>query len=164
MPASPGATLYLFLTTNSSPIMASPVDVCNIALAHFGQEKINALDAEEAQTNENAAKCLTYFQQAKEELLESQNWTFGRVRSTLSQILPVPAFDWLYQHAKPSDCAKIIEVRAGTPAVAPSRRATFRSTAPAAVLPSPWTAVLTVMRPMTQLAHSAGWRMPTVSA
>lgn len=94
--------------------MATAVDVCNLALSHFGEQKINALDAGEAATNENAARCLVYYDQARAELLERQSWTFARTRTALTKEVATPPFDWSYQHTLPTNCLRVLEVRSGS--------------------------------------------------
>lgn len=105
--------------------MATEVDVCNLALAHFGQERINALDETEAASNENAAKCLVFFAQAKGQLLARQPWSFSRLRVILTREEATPAFDWDYQHTLPNDLARVLELRSGTAAVSEDTSDTY---------------------------------------
>lgn len=93
--------------------MATAVEICNLALSHFGEAKINTLSAEAAEDNENVAKCLVYYDQARREVLERQPWTFARKRAALSRLSTSPAFDWDYQHQLPTDLLRVLEVRAG---------------------------------------------------
>lgn len=93
--------------------MASAVTVCNLALSHFGEEKINALTETAATSNENVAKCLVYYDQARQEVLERQSWTFARKRAACARVTDAPAFDWDYEHTLPADCLRVLEVRSG---------------------------------------------------
>lgn len=93
-----------------------PVFVCNLALSYFGQERINDLSETAAETDENAAKCLVYFEQAKKEVLEAHPWSFSRKRAALTREVGTPAFDWDYQHTLPDDCVRLLEARQGTAA------------------------------------------------
>lgn len=96
------------------PLVATDVEACNLALSFFGQERINALNETAAQTDENVAKCLVYFPQAKKEVLEAHPWTFAKKRATLTRESATPAFDWSHQHTLPSDCVRLLEARSGT--------------------------------------------------
>ena len=90
----------------------SPTEICNIALAHIGDARINSIDG----TETNEVICKTYYNQARREVIETVPWTFARKRALLSTLAETPAFKWSFQAALPSDYVRVLIVRAGNAA------------------------------------------------
>ncbi len=93
--------------------MPSNVGICNTALAHLGDQKIESLDSSLEPNNRLVELCNIYLPQARDELLESLPWTFARKRAALSATT-APVFEWTYAHSLPADCLRILELRSGS--------------------------------------------------
>lgn len=87
----------------------SPTDICNLALSHIGDARINSIDG----TDTREVTCKTFYDQAKREVLSTIPWTFARKRALLSTLVEAPAFDWAYQAALPGDYLRVLKVVAG---------------------------------------------------
>lgn len=82
--------------------MASKVDICNLALSHFGQDaNISSIDPPD--NSIEAEQCARFYPIALRELLEAHNWTFARKRGTLAA-LTNDRTDFAYKYQVPSDC------------------------------------------------------------
>lgn len=82
--------------------MASVVDICNLALAHLGDDaNIASIDPPEA--TPQAAHCARFYPIALNELLEQHAWSFATKRVTLALLADTPPPTWLYVYALPSD-------------------------------------------------------------
>jgi hypothetical protein len=82
--------------------MASAVDICNLALSHFGQDaSIDAISPPDGSAEaEHAAR---FYPIALNELLQEFDWTFARKRTTLAE-LENDRTDFAYRFARPADC------------------------------------------------------------
>lgn len=87
--------------------MASPVDICNIALAHLGDAgNVASIDPPEASTQ--ARYCARFYPLARDEVLESHTWRFNTRRKALNSVI-LPATvegEWAYAYALPADCLR----------------------------------------------------------
>lgn len=85
--------------------MASAVDICNLALSHFGQDaSIDAIEPPDGSAEaEHAAR---FYPIALKELLEEFDWSFARKRSTLAE-LTNDRDDFAYKLALPSDVVQL---------------------------------------------------------
>lgn len=84
--------------------MASEIDICNLALGHFGGDaNVSAIDPPDGSAE--AEHCQRFYPIARNELLEAHNWTWAGKRVALSQ-LTNDRTDWAYRFALPSDCLK----------------------------------------------------------
>lgn len=81
------------------------IDVCNMALAYLGEQRISSLDED---TKE--AELLTiHFEQTKRELLEARRWAAGRSRSRLTEST-TPAWGYLRSFLLPEDMLRLLDV------------------------------------------------------
>jgi hypothetical protein len=84
--------------------MASEIDICNLALSHFGQDaNISAISPPDGSAE--AEHCARFYPIARNELLESFPWTFSTKRDTLAE-LANDREDWAYRFALPADCLR----------------------------------------------------------
>lgn len=84
--------------------MASEVDICNLALAHFGQDaSIDTIDPPDGSVE--AGYAATFYPIARDEILESGDFSFARTRATLAELTNARP-DWLFRYALPADCLK----------------------------------------------------------
>ena len=81
--------------------MSSPVDVCNMALAHIGAEsQVASIDPPDGSAE--AGYCARFYPIARRVALESASWTFAKTRATLAETTN-PSAAWAYAYALPSD-------------------------------------------------------------
>jgi hypothetical protein len=84
--------------------LASSVDICNLALNHFGQDaNISSIDPSDGSAEGDLAA--RFYPIARDELLEEFDWTFARKRTTLAQVTN-DRDDVGYKYALPSDLLK----------------------------------------------------------
>jgi hypothetical protein len=90
--------------------MASVVDVCNLALAHLGDDAtVSSIDPPEGSAQ--AEHCKRFYAIARDTLLQLHNWNFASKRVALAQVTN-PTTQWDYAYAVPSDCSVVISVLA----------------------------------------------------
>ena len=89
--------------------MASPIDICNMALAHLGEiPNVSSIDPPEGSSH--AEKCARFYPVARDVTLEMRNWPFALKRVRLAEVendLPGP---WHFKYQLPSDCLRAIAV------------------------------------------------------
>ena len=84
--------------------MSSETDICNLALAHFGQDaSIDSIDPPDGSAE--AEHCARFYPIARDEVLESHTWGFAQYRATLAA-LTNDREDWGYRYALPAECIK----------------------------------------------------------
>jgi hypothetical protein len=84
--------------------MASQVDICNLAMSHFGQAaNISSIDPVDGSAE--AEHCARFYPIVLAELLEAANWTFARKRATLAEVTN-DREDFGFKYAFPADCQK----------------------------------------------------------
>lgn len=88
--------------------MNSPVDICNQALSHIGDRRIERLDDEAQQFDPIARYCAEFYPQARTETLAAHRWSFAKKDAVLSRVTDQPAIGkFSYTHRKPSDCLRV---------------------------------------------------------
>lgn len=89
--------------------MVSKIDICNLALAHLGQEGISSL----TQDDERARRIHLFYEPVKAEVLRTHNWAFALVREPLVLLEDpsAPTYPYLYQY--PADGLFVRKVFAG---------------------------------------------------
>lgn len=85
---------------------SSATEICNLALGHLGERRINSLDEDEV----SARACALHYASTRDELLRSHRWNFAQTRVALSRLEEDPAFGWSYQFQLPADCLRVLEV------------------------------------------------------
>lgn len=87
--------------------MASDVDVCNLALAHLGDDAtVSSIDPPEGSAQ--ASHCARFYPIARDTLLEMHNWSFASRRAALAQLDVTPPSSWKYAYAAPSDMVNVV--------------------------------------------------------
>ena len=76
--------------------MVSKIDICNLALAHLGQEPISSL----TQEDERARRLNLFYEPVKAEVLRTHNWAFATVQEPLIRLEDPSAapYPYLYQY------------------------------------------------------------------
>lgn len=88
--------------------MPSVVDICNIALAHLGDDAtIASIDPPEGSIQ--AEHCKRFYPVARDALLQMHAWSFASRRITLAEVT-MPYTMWLYAYACPSDMMTAVAV------------------------------------------------------
>lgn len=80
--------------------MISKIDICNMALAHLGQEPISSLK----QDNESSRRCDLFYEPVKREVLRTHNWAFAASIAKLALLPQNTSSEWSYMYAYPQDC------------------------------------------------------------
>ena len=88
--------------------MASVVDLCNIALAHLGDEAlVSSIDPPEGSTQ--ADHCARFYPVARDMLLASYPWGFATVQRGLTRLAEVSP-NWRYTYVQPADLLRLITI------------------------------------------------------
>lgn len=90
--------------------MASPIDICNLALAHLGETpNLSSIDPPEGSAH--AESCARFYPIARDVALEDINWPFAMKRTVLAMYPDAPEIDtWQFAYALPADCLKAVAV------------------------------------------------------
>lgn len=89
--------------------MASAVEICNLALAHFGDEAtVSSISPPDGSAQ--AAHCARFYPIARDALLELRAWDFATKRVALAQTTRTPPGAWTYEYAAPSDMIRPLAV------------------------------------------------------
>lgn len=90
--------------------MADAVSICNLAMAHIGEEAtIISLDPPEG--SEEAKACAAFYPTAVSTLLDAHDWNFATRRAVLTQYADAERNGWRFAYALPADCIRAIAVR-----------------------------------------------------
>lgn len=88
--------------------MASPVQICNMALSHIGSDaRVASISPPDGSVE--AGHCATFYDVARTEMLEPGNWAFSLKRAALAQVTN-PSTVWAYAYAKPADCQRALRI------------------------------------------------------
>lgn len=89
--------------------MASEVDICNLMLAHIGDEgTVSSIDPPEGSIQ--AEHCATFYPIARDSLLEMHNWKFATRRKALTLTDLPDGAGWLYAYLVPAECIQLFAV------------------------------------------------------
>lgn len=86
---------------------SSDVEICNIALTRIGHQTISSL-ATGSSSPKAATLCALHYPLCRDAVLRAHPWNFAIRRATLAQSSTTPNHEYLYQHALPTDCLKVI--------------------------------------------------------
>ena len=85
--------------------MASPVEICNLALDLIGQgTSINSM----SEGTDRARKCTLHYFPAVREVLRAGKWKTARKTVALAQDSEAPAAKWAYRYALPADYVRLV--------------------------------------------------------
>lgn len=86
--------------------MASEVSICNLALAHLGDEAtVASIDPPEG--SQQAEHCALFYPVALDSILEEHDWGFATKRKNLVEHSEEPPDQWGYVYQYPGDCVKL---------------------------------------------------------
>lgn len=86
--------------------MSSVVQICNIALANIGDDKIAALNEE----NERARLCNLRYEDCRDAVLRSHPWNCAVSRAELAADVTAPAWGYTYRYALPANCLRVLDI------------------------------------------------------
>jgi hypothetical protein len=90
--------------------MSSVVDICNLALAHLGDDATVA-DIDPPEGSAQAEHCARFYPIARDALLEMHDWRFATRRVTLAQLdASAWAWTWRYAYTTPADALKLLAI------------------------------------------------------
>lgn len=90
--------------------MASAVDICNLALAHLGDNAtVASIDPPEGSAQ--SEHCARFYPIARDSLLEKHSWGFATKRATLA-LLSSNIPEWKYAYAAPKDMLNVLAILA----------------------------------------------------
>ena len=87
--------------------LSSTVEICNLALAHLGQNAITSLDDPDSKSARELQKI---FNITKDTVLRAKDWNFARVKTALSELSGQEGYGWDYVYAYPARCLAIRKV------------------------------------------------------
>jgi hypothetical protein len=89
--------------------MASVVDVCNLSLAHLGDEAtVSSISPPDGSAQ--ADHCKRFYPIARDALLEEVAWNFATRRIVLAETANTPPDVWAYEYAYPGSCLRILAI------------------------------------------------------
>lgn len=84
--------------------MASEIEICNLALAHLGDDAyVSSIDPPEGSVQ--ATHCAQFLPLALGQVIESHPWRFALARAQLAQVVSTIAH-WTVAYSLPSDCLR----------------------------------------------------------
>lgn len=84
---------------------SSSIQICNIALGHLGANPIMSFQDGIAEAN----LCSTFYDQARQKILEDAEWSFAVARREVARSATPPIFGYTNQFKLPADCLKVLE-------------------------------------------------------
>jgi hypothetical protein len=89
--------------------MASEIDICNLALAHLGEDgTVSSIDPPEGSSQ--AGHCARFYPMARDALLEEHSWVFATFRAAPAQVQYTTQTQWQYAYALPSEALRVFAV------------------------------------------------------
>jgi hypothetical protein len=83
------------------------VDICNMALSHVGKGTIQSID----ERSPEAAECRRWYEQSRQQSLESLDWSFARVSVALAVSPEDPPETWQFRYIYPDQCLKFRKIQ-----------------------------------------------------
>jgi hypothetical protein len=81
--------------------------IVNMAFARIGSKRINDITTDKSI---EAIQARTQYEQTRDALLRSFEWSFAKARATLSEDTATPDFDYDHQFILPDDYLRMVEV------------------------------------------------------
>ena len=86
--------------------MATETEICNLALAHLGEDSITSL----SDGTPRAIACALQYPLTRDEVMRSHRWNFLITRAVLTASGTAPAFGFAKKYQLPADCLRVCEV------------------------------------------------------
>ncbi len=84
---------------------ASIVEILSSALVELGEDRITSAD----QNTERARIASEVFETERDALLEEHPWKFATTRAELARLAEIPAFEFAFAFALPTDCLHVMD-------------------------------------------------------
>lgn len=84
----------------------SPVGVCNLALSHLRQRRIQSITSP---TSETEAELALWYPVTRRALLREYVWRFAKARTLITRV-GTPAFDWASEYKLPVNFIRLLSV------------------------------------------------------
>ena len=94
--------------------IVTPIDICNLALGHLGDRRITRLDDEAARDDGLVRYCAEFYNQARTEVLEAQEWGFAKRTQELTRRNGVNPIGFNYAQILPEDQLRLISLHPGS--------------------------------------------------
>lgn len=89
--------------------MTTETSICNLALAHLGDEAtVASIDPPEGSAQ--AQHCATFYPIARDALQEMHDWSFCTTRKALALVSGTPISGWELIYGRPSNAVKILSL------------------------------------------------------
>lgn len=92
----------------------SPIDICNLALAHLGDRRITRLDDDAQLSDALVRYCSEFYDQARQETLAAQRWSFAKHATALVRRLDGVVIGYQYRHQLPEDHIRLLHLYIGS--------------------------------------------------
>jgi hypothetical protein len=89
--------------------MATPVEICNMALGHLAAGEIASLD----ERSPEAAACNRFYDVSLEATLRAFDWKCARRTEALALVEEEPTLEWLYSYRTPAGCLAARRIPSG---------------------------------------------------
>lgn len=90
--------------------MTTPVDICNVALAHIGHKAtVASIDPPEASVE--AEYGALFWPTVRRSTLSSHSWGFATERASLASLSITPPTPWTYAYAMPPESVRFLGVK-----------------------------------------------------
>ena len=86
--------------------MATDIDICNLALSHFGARPINSFN----DGSDAGRLCGVFYEQTLDEVLRAHPWNFAIKRTTLSRLADAPVYKYAYAFQLPQDYIRVLSI------------------------------------------------------
>lgn len=90
--------------------MTTPVDICNVALAHIGH-KATVVSIDPPEASVEAEYGALFWPTVRRSTLSSYSWGFATERASLASLSITPPTPWLYAYAMPSNSIRFLGVK-----------------------------------------------------
>jgi hypothetical protein len=91
----------------------SPIDVCNMALAHLSDRRISRIDSDAQISDALVRYCSEFYEPARRETLAAHRWTFAKAAASLSARSDVTIINFDYAHQLPNDLLRLMQLIPG---------------------------------------------------
>lgn len=86
----------------------SVISICNMALGHIGRSTLPIVSLTEKSVE--ARTCQIWYDIARQEALELNDWSFARARLALALHNDAPPDEWAYRYQEPAKCLTFLRI------------------------------------------------------
>lgn len=104
--------------------MATPTEICNMALSHLGISK--EIADYETEKSQEAAACRRFYLPCLKQSQRDFSWSFCTVFDDLALVSSNPTDEWDYSYRYPVDCERFVRILSGIRNDAPDTEVPYR--------------------------------------